>query len=92
MTFEHFFARCAIFIRDHFLWLSYLSILSGVFVMCHFCIVPLFSNGIKGYFFCWVPFLLGISDGAVFVFFIASYMHRESSLGLSNRNHLLFYQ
>ena len=40
-------------VRHHFLWvLSYLSILGGVFVKCHFCKVPLFSNGIKR-----VPFL-----------------------------------
>ena len=30
------------------------SISGGVFVMCHFCKVPLFSNGIKGCDFCWV--------------------------------------
>ena len=92
VTFGHSFGRCTIFVRDHILWVSYLSILGGVFVKCHFCKVPLFSNGIKGCFFCWVPFLLGISDGAVFVFFIASYVHREYSLGLSNCNYLLFYQ
>ena len=68
VTFGHFVARCAIFVRHHFLWVSYLSILGGIFVKCHFRKVPLFSNGIKGCFFCWEPFLLGVSDGAVFVF------------------------
>ena len=68
-TFKHFFARYAIFVRHHFLWVLYLSILGGVFVICHFCKVPLFSNGIKGCFFCWVPFLLGVFDVGVFVFF-----------------------
>ena len=33
--------------------------------MCHFCKVPLFSNDITEFFFCWVPFLLGVSDGGV---------------------------
>ena len=63
--------------------------------MCHFCKVPFFSNGIKGCFFCWVPFLLGVlSDGAgfFFLFYIASYVHKEYPLGLSNCNYLLFYQ
>ena len=60
--------------------------------MCHFCKVSLFSNDIKGCFFCWVLFLLGVSDDAVFVFFIVSYVHKEYSLGLSNCNYLLFYQ
>ena len=36
--------------------------------MCHFCKAPLFSIGIKGCFFCWVLLLLGVSDGAAFVF------------------------
>ena len=35
-------------------WVSYLSISGGAFFMCHFCKVPLFSNGIKGCHFCWV--------------------------------------
>ena len=48
----HYFASCAIFVRHHFLWLSYLSISGRVFVMCHFYEVPLFSNGIKGCHFC----------------------------------------
>ena len=65
--FGHFFARCAIFVRHHFL--LYLSILGGALVMWHFCKVPLFTYGIKGCSFCWVPFLLGVSDGAAFVFF-----------------------
>ena len=61
--------------------------------MCHFCKVPLFSNSLNGCFFYWVPFLLGVSDGAVFVFFfIASYVHKEYFLGLSNCNYLLFYK
>ena len=60
-----FFASCAIVVRHNFLWVSYLSILGGVFVMCHFCKVPLFSNDITEFFFCRVPFLLGVSDGAV---------------------------
>ena len=63
-----FFASCVIFLRNHFLWVSYLSISGGVFIMNHFCKVPLFSNSIKGYLFCWVPFLLVVSDGANFVF------------------------
>ena len=61
--------------------------------MCDFCKVPLFSNGIKGCFFYWVPFLLGVSDGArFFILFISSYVHGEYSLRLSNCNYLLFYQ
>ena len=35
--------------------------------MCHIYKVSLFSNSIKGCLFCWVPFLLGISDDAVLV-------------------------
>ena len=54
IAFEHFFARCAIFVRHHFLWVSYLSIAGGVFFMYHFCKVPLFSNSIKGCYFYWV--------------------------------------
>ena len=91
MTFGHFFARCAIAVRHYFLWVSYLSILGEVFVMCHFCKVLLFSNSIKRCFFCWLPFLLGVSDGAGF-FYIASYLHKEYSLGLPNCNYLLFSQ
>ena len=66
MTFGHFFARCAIAVRHYFLSVSYLSILGEVFVMCHICKVLLFSNSIKRCLFCWFPFLLGVSDGAVF--------------------------
>ena len=69
ITFGQFFARRAIFARHHFLWVLYLSILGRVFVMYHFCKVPLFSNGTKECFFCWVLFLLGLSDGVVFCFF-----------------------
>ena len=36
---------CAIFVRHHILWVLYLFILVGVFVVCHFCKDPLFSNG-----------------------------------------------
>ena len=54
ITFGHFFARCATFVRHHFLWMLYLPISGGVFLMCHFWKVPLFSNGIKGRHFCWV--------------------------------------
>ena len=54
----YFFARSAIFGRHHFLWVSYLSISGGVFVMCHFCKVPLFSNRISVCLFCWVPFFI----------------------------------
>ena len=93
MTFGHFMARCAVFVRRNFLWVLYLPILGGVFVMCQFCKVPLFSNVIKQWFFCSVPFPLGVSYGAVSVFFsVASYAHREYSLGLSNCNYLLLYQ
>ena len=51
ITFGHFFAKCAIFVRHHFLWVSYLSISGGVFVICHFCKVPLFSKSLKGCLF-----------------------------------------
>ena len=44
VTFGHFFARCAILVRHHFLWVSYLSISGVVFVTCHFYKVPLFSK------------------------------------------------
>ena len=33
--------------------------------------------------------LLGVSDGSV-VFFIANYVHKESSVGLSNCNYYCF--
>ena len=73
--------------------MSCLPILGGVFVMCSFCKVPLFSNAIKQCLFCSVPFPLGVSDGAVSVIFsIANYAHREYSLALSNCNYLLLYQ
>ena len=52
-SFGYFFARCVIFVRYHFLWVSCLSISSGVFVTCHFRKVPLFSNGIKALHLCW---------------------------------------
>ena len=42
ITSGHFFAGCAIFLRKHFLWVSYLSIAGREFVICHFCKVPLF--------------------------------------------------
>ena len=64
-----FFGKVCHFCKSPFLWVLYLSTLGGTFVMCHFRKVPLFSYGIKGYFFCWVVFLLGVSDGAVFVLF-----------------------
>ena len=35
----------------HFLWMPYLFISDGVFVKCHFCMVPLFSNCIMGCLF-----------------------------------------
>ena len=89
ITFGHFLARCAIFVRHHFMWVSYLSISGGVFVMCHFCEVSLFSNSIKGCFFCWMSLLQGVSDGAVF--FIAMSV-KKYSLRLSNCNYLLLYQ
>ena len=54
ITFRHFFVRCVIFLKHHFLWVLYLSISGGVFLMCHFCKVSLLSNGIKGCHFCWV--------------------------------------
>ena len=38
--------------------------------MCHFSKVPLFLNSIKRCLFCWLSFLLGVSDGAVFVFLL----------------------
>ena len=42
-----FFAKRAIAVRHYFLWVSYLPILGGVFVMCHVCKVPLFTNAVK---------------------------------------------
>ena len=48
VIFAHFFASYAIFVRHHFFWVSYLSILGGVFL-----------NGIKVEFIVWtqvVPF------------------------------------
>ena len=35
--------------------------------MCCSRIVPLFSNGNKGCFFCWVQVLLGVYNGAAFL-------------------------
>ena len=59
------------FVRHQFFWLPYLSISSGEFVMCHFCKVQPFSNGMKGCLFCWVY----LSDLAVvFVFVIAMWI------------------
>ena len=49
-----FFRKMFHFCEDHFLWVPYLSISGGVFVMRTFYKVPLFSNGIKGCHFCWV--------------------------------------
>ena len=51
ITFGHFFARCAIFVRHHFLWVSYLPIAGGVFscaifVRCHY-----FQIALKGAIF-----------------------------------------
>ena len=48
--------RCAISLELNFLWASYLSISRWVFVMCYYFKMPLFSNSIEGYLFCWVPF------------------------------------
>ena len=45
---RHFFTSCVIFVRHQFLWVSYLFLSGGLFFMCHFCKVALFSNGIKG--------------------------------------------
>ena len=53
--------------KTPFFGVSYLFTLGGVLVMCHFCEVLLFLNHIKGYFLCWVSFLLGVYDSAVFV-------------------------
>ena len=50
--------------------------------MCNFCKVPLFSNGIKGCFSCWVPLVLGVFDGAAFGFFRGSYVDKEYSAGM----------
>ena len=43
--------------------------------MCHFGKVLLFSNSIKGCPFCWFPFLFGVFDGPVFIFF-CNYLHK----------------
>ena len=74
--------------------LSFLSILGEVFVMSHCCKVPLFSNGIKGCHFCWVQFLLDVSDGAVCVGAVCVVCVGASDGVdvLSNCNYLLFYQ
>ena len=90
MTFGHFFARDAIFMRHHFFSKPYLSISVEIFVVCHFCKVSLFSNDIKGCLFCWVLFFLSVSDSATFAFY--SYVHKECSPGSANCNYLLFYQ
>ena len=37
-------------------------------------------------------FLLGVSDGAVFVFLMSSYVPKEYSLGLSKCNYFLFHR
>ena len=58
ITLGHFLARYAIFLRYHFLCLSYLSNSAGAFVMCHFGKVPLFPNSIKK-----CHFYLGVSVG-----------------------------
>ena len=51
---DHKFPQGVPFLRHHFFGLPYLSISSGVFFMCHFCKVALFSNHIKECHFCWV--------------------------------------
>ena len=89
ITFGHFFTRCVILVRHNFLWKPYLSISGGVFVMCHFYKMPLFSKSIKGCFFsgchfCWVYLM-------VLFLFLYSYVHKECFLELSNCNYLLFY-
>ena len=49
ISFGHFFTRCATFARHHFLWLgSYLSILGGVFDMCHCCKWHYFQMALRG--------------------------------------------
>ena len=59
ITSGHFFARWTNFVRHHFSWVLYLSISGGVFVMCHFCKMPLFSNSInKVCLSCKMSFLL----------------------------------
>ena len=65
-----FSCKVSYFCKHHFLWVSYSSVSRGIFVMYHFCKVPLFSNSIKVSLFCWVSFLLGVSvvHGAVLVF------------------------
>ena len=60
--------RSALFVRFNFLWVLYLSILGGVFVVCQFWKKSSFSYGIIGGFFRWKPYLLGVSDSGVFVF------------------------
>ena len=77
ITFPNFFTRCislesaifggVIFARCNFLWVPYLSISGGIFLLCYFCCVmryfckvPLFSNDIMGCLFCWVPSLLDV--------------------------------
>ena len=83
---HNFVRKVCNFCKAPFFGLTYLSISSGVFVMCHFCKVELFSNGIKWCLFC----LVDLSDTAAFVF--CSYVHREYSLGLSHCNYLMFCQ
>ena len=90
----HFFVRCVNFLRHRFCFLCLILVclFQEYFSCAIFCKVPLFSNGIKVCLSCWVSFVLGVSDGAVFVFY--SYvrnLHKECFLGLSNCNYLLFY-
>ena len=71
--------------------MSYLSILGGVFLLGHFCKVPLLSMALRdafsaGCYFCLMYLMM------LFCFFIACYGHKEHSLGSSNCNYLPFYQ
>ena len=71
------------FCETPFLCVSYLSISGGVFVMCHFCKAPLFSNDIKGCHFCWV-YLMVVK--------LLPVLWRETSGKKWNKNSLKMYQ
>ena len=75
IVFGHFFARFAIFVKQHFLRVSYLSISYRVFIMCRFCKVTLFWNSIKRCHFCWV-YLMAVN---LQLFTVLAVVWRENS-------------
>ena len=92
ITFGSFLARCVIFVKHHFcgcrICLPQVEHLScAIFVRYHYFHMALRGTFSAGWYFCCVYLMV------LFLFyFIASYMHKEYSLGFSNCNYLIFCQ